>query len=254
VRRPKYGKHWRRAYGVLKALMIGGRDMATKKKPAANEAPKAASVPPAKRDPNALHLSQRAGESVEQAGARVAASCVIRGATTGRKYAEPMFGDGVDLTSYAEELTRHADAVKAGDLSAVETMLITQANTLDMIFNQLARKSAHSEYLNQMEASLRLALKAQSQCRSTLEALAEIKNPRPVAFVKQANIANGPQQVNNGSAPPSRAHEGSGDKSNKLLEHQHGEWLDAGASAEAGGGNRAMATVDERDRAEDRRG
>jgi hypothetical protein len=39
--------------------------------------------------------------------------------------------------------------------------------------------------------------KPQAQCRATIEALAEIKNPRPVAFVKQANIAQGPQQVNN---------------------------------------------------------
>ena len=31
-----------------------------------------------------------------------------------------------------------------------------------------------------------------------MEALAEMKNPHPVAFVKQANIAHGPQQVNNG--------------------------------------------------------
>lgn len=37
--------------------------------------------------------------------------------------------------------------------------------------------------------------------------LAEIKNPRPVAFVKQANIAHGPQQVNNanGRGPPAPA-------------------------------------------------
>src|SRR5690606_26950893 len=46
---------------------------------------------------------------------------------------------------------------------------------------------------------MRLALKAQSQCRTTLETLAAIKNP-PVVFAKQANIAHGPQQVNNGSA------------------------------------------------------
>jgi hypothetical protein len=37
-----------------------------------------------------------------------------------------------------------------------------------------------------------LALKAQSQCRATLETLAAIKNPQPVAFVRQANIAHGP--------------------------------------------------------------
>jgi hypothetical protein len=37
---------------------------------------------------------------------------------------------------------------------------------------------------------LRLGLKAQSQCRATLETLAAIKNPRPVAFVQQANYCS----------------------------------------------------------------
>lgn len=46
--------------------------------------------------------------------------------------------------------------------------------------------------------------KCSTQCRATLETLAEIKNPRPVVFVRQANIANGPQQVNNGSTRPWR--------------------------------------------------
>jgi hypothetical protein len=60
-----------------------------------------------------------------------------------------------------------------------------------MIFNQLARRSAFCKYLNRFEANLRLALKVQAQCRATLEALAAITNRRPVAFLKQANIANG---------------------------------------------------------------
>ena len=47
--------------------------------------------------------------------------------------------------------------------------------------------------------------KRQAQCRATLEALAEIKNPRPVAFVKQANISGGHQQVNNGMQPAQQA-------------------------------------------------
>jgi hypothetical protein len=40
-----------------------------------------------------------------------------------------------------------------------------------------------------------LALKAQSQCRATLETLTTIKSP-PVLFAKQENIAAGPEQVN----------------------------------------------------------
>jgi len=56
------------------------------------------------------------------------------------------------------------------------------------------------------ETDLRLALKAQSQSRATIETLAEIKNPRQVAFVKQANIAGGNQQIHSG-AEPTRARE-----------------------------------------------
>jgi hypothetical protein len=93
---------------------------------------------------------------------------------------------------------------------------------------------------------MRLSLKAQSQCRSTLEALAEIKNPKPVAFVQQANIAHGPQQVNNGTAPPpadpSRAGE-SEKPPNKLLESQNGERLDTGAAGAAGGADSRLEAV-----------
>jgi hypothetical protein len=74
-------------------------------------------------------------------------------------------------------------------------------HTLDTIFNELARLSRENLRAQHLEATdrlMRLALKAQSQCRATIETLAEIKNPSQVAFVKQANIAHGPQQVNNG--------------------------------------------------------
>jgi hypothetical protein len=40
---------------------------------------------------------------------------------------------------------------------------------------------------------------AQSQCRATL---ATIKHPPVMGYVRQANIAHGPQQVNNASAAP----------------------------------------------------
>ena len=91
-----------------------------------------------------------------------------------------------------------------------------------------------------MTISATTALKAQSQCRATLETLAAIKNPAPVAFVRQANIAHGPQQVNNGPQPAadgvSRARE-SEIPPNKLLEHQHGERLDLGTVQASGRGD-----------------
>ena len=42
-----------------------------------------------------------------------------------------------------------------------------------------------------------LVLKAQAQSQVIILALVDLKHPRQDTFVKQANIANGPQQMNN---------------------------------------------------------
>lgn len=104
----------------------------------------------------------------------------------------------LDLGELVDALGERCKAVNDGDLKRVETMLISQAHSLDTMFASLARRGIKQEGLKQYEAHLKLALKAQSQCRATLETLAAIKNP-PI-FAKQANIAHGPQQVNNHTA------------------------------------------------------
>ena len=96
-----------------------------------------------------------------------------------------------DVGELVKNLRERVDKVIDGDMKPVEAMLFGQAMTLQTIFTSLARKATGQEYLKQFQVNLTLALKAQAQCRATLEALAEIKNPRPVAFVKQANIAAG---------------------------------------------------------------
>ncbi|MCY1375597.1 hypothetical protein D9M69_630230 [compost metagenome] len=100
-----------------------------------------------------------------------------------------------------------------------------------------------------MEAYMRLALKAQNQARATLQTLAELKAPRQVAFVQQANIGN-QVQVNNGTREqPARARKNP-KTPNELLEVQHGERLDTGAAGTAGGVDSAMATLEAEQRAE----
>ena len=84
-------------------------------------------------------------------------------------------------------------------------------------------------------------MKAQSQARATWESLSKIKNPMGATFVRQANIANGPQQVNNG-CEPSRAGNIE-NKPNELLESEHGERLDTGTTGTAGGSNPALEAV-----------
>jgi len=82
-----------------------------------------------------------------------------------------------------------------------------------------------------------------------LQTLGELKKPKPVAFVQQANIAHGPQQVNNGHSFQSstRAQENK-NQPNELLEAQPDEWLDTRAPGAAGGVNQAMETVETIDR------
>jgi hypothetical protein len=65
------------------------------------------------------------------------------------------------------------------------------------MFTSLARRAKAQEKLLQYETHMRFALKAQNQCRATLQALVQLKQPSNTTFVKQANIAQGHQQVNN---------------------------------------------------------
>ena len=104
----------------------------------------------------------------------------------------------LDTPSLIGALREQTQAVHRGDMKAAEAMLMNQATALQSLFVKLTETGLQAGLLRQQETALRLALKAQSQCRATLETLAAIKNP-PVIFAKQANIAHGPQQVNNDS-------------------------------------------------------
>jgi len=206
-----------------------------------------AKAPVKKRGANAL---QGPGQSSEENAsiARNVFSPSIRGALTTEAFSK-VFGD-TDLQSLINELGNQIDRVKSNDLSRAESLLITQAHTLDAIFNELARRAAMNmgEYIKATDTYLRLALKAQSQCRGTLETLATIKNP-PVIFAKQANISNGPQQVNNGTPQPV-AREEKTIEQNELLEAQHGQRLDTGTTGAAIGADKELETVGAIDRAD----
>lgn len=160
----------------------------------------------------------------------------------------------VDVKELQSEMGDECRKIRDGNLLRVGSMLIAQAHSLDVIFTNLALNASvnlHSN-LGAAETYLRLALKAQSQCRATLETLAEIKNP-PI-FAKQANISHGHQQVNNGvvTEVPSAGEKKS--QQNELLEHQHGERLDARAAGKASGSNQAVAAVETVHGAADERG
>ena len=183
-------------------------------------------------------------EPKERALARAALRPTIGGASTIHGLAKPTMGD-LHFMSLVDELQIYAQAAKKGDLGRTEGMLMVQAHTLDALFNELTRRAIANfdEYLNSGELYLRLALKAQSQGRSTIETLAEMKNPSQVAFVKQANIANGPQQVNNGARGEASRAENFENQPSKLLEQTDGERLDGGTPGATTGANTSLEAV-----------
>lgn len=162
-----------------------------------------------------------------------------------------VFGEQ-NISELTAQLIISMEDLKANDLTRCENMLFAQAQTLQSMFTHLSRRAIGQEYMKNIEGFLRLALKAQNQCRMTLETLANIKNP-PVVYAKQANIAHGHQQVNNGTPAPAHA-EKNQTAPNELLEADNLEQqrLDTGAPGKASRTDQAMAPMDKFHRAYNR--
>jgi hypothetical protein len=149
----------------------------------------------------------------------------------------------LSVNGLRDALAEQVEKVSSGDLSRPENILLCQAHTLDLLFNELAQKAQDQTYIPSFEAFLRLALKAQNQCRMTIETLSNIKNP-PVVFAKQANISGGHQQINN-SVPAQASHAGKNKKPpNELLTELPNETLDTGRTGAAIPVNSRVETVD----------
>lgn len=205
------------------------------------------------------------GKTREQLMAKVAADGVVGNACSLLTFGHRTFGD-LSLTDCATVLKETAQGMNDGDLSAAVTMLSSQAVALNAMFGEFARRAAlnMNEHLEATDRYMRLALKAQSQSRATLETLAAIKNP-PVVFARQANINHGgQQQVNNRATPahasnPAQSCAGArpGESTsgpNELLEDcTHGRTqLDTRAKAAAGRTNQGLEPVEAFDRTANR--
>ena len=135
-----------------------------------------------------------------------------------------------DVNALTKILRQQTADVVGGNMTRPESMLLSQAHTLDALFNSLVMKGLGQTHMPHYEAFMRLAFKAQSQCRSTLQSLSDIKNPS-VVYAKQANITNGNQQINNGVTAP-RTQENK-NYSNELLTELPNEALDNRRTVEA---------------------
>jgi len=221
--------------------------MTSKKKPQAPMRPEIDA------QPRRLEVVLRPNETESQAMGRLACDPGTSAGTVMQAFQGHHLGDDVSLMSMIGSINAATDRVKAGDLSDLEGMLVAQATALQTMFVSLARRAQGQQYQRNLEAYMGLALKAQAQSRATITALVDLKYPRTTVIAKQANVANGPQQVNNGSfetnthACDARGAEKQSSKI-KELEVSNGQWLDAGTSRASGGTDSLMAAVGEGDR------
>jgi hypothetical protein len=210
-----------------------------------------AEEPKPKKKAHIVEVQMKPGEREGEASARTIISPTYQAACTLSYFhaAEDDF-EAADLIKKLEEAV--AETLKGKKLQESQRMLAAQALALDGIFNVLARMAAGNKNRNiqVFEVPLKLALRAQSQCRSTLEALNEIRNPKLANIVGQANISGGHQQVNN-DIGPSRAKEIK-NPPNELLEEKQYEQLDFGETAETGRKNQTVEAVGAVNRAKKR--
>ncbi len=214
----------------------------------------ASATPP--RAPQTLVLDGKQGEAMPQTKARAATKASINAVLVVNAFQGNIMGKDVDIGELVTEMQTKFKEVNDGDLSTLEAMLVGQATALQTMFTSLTIKAANQEYLKNYQSFMVLALKAQAQSRATISALVDLKYPKQAAtFVKQANISNGHQQVNNGANPEqyAQAHTHAGNfqsAPNKLLEAEHGQRLDTGAQGTTDRANQKLEAVGAVHRAE----
>ena len=200
---------------------------------------------------NVIQVETVNGLSKDRQMADLSLNPLVRNANTAMQFSQRIFGQ-LDIGESISVTKEKANKLKGGDLSEVESTLMAQALTLDAMFNEISRMAVANmggQYMAAFEIYMRLALKAQSQSRSTLETLAEVKYPKAATFVRQQNVAY-QQQVNNGESlkqvketVPAPACEKNINQSNELLEANHGEWLDTGATGATIGNDKKLEAV-----------
>ncbi len=148
-----------------------------------------------------LHVTRMPDESEEEAVSKVLLEPETWAGMSIDTLRNPVIhgknGDIDLLDTLIQELQKHVSQVQGKDLSRAEAALVSQAATLDALFHNLLKRAVNADLMPHLESYMKLALKAQAQCRTTWEAVSNIQNP-PVQYVKQMNLANN-QQVNNGT-------------------------------------------------------
>ena len=99
------------------------------------------------RNPNAINISAETDEHRPAILAKTYLQPTLQGAAT-VKACGSYGGDGenIELSALVAELETLAEATSGGDLRSAEAMLVAQAQSLDTIFGNLARRALAQQY------------------------------------------------------------------------------------------------------------
>ena len=100
----------------------------------------------------------------------------------------------LDIPQLMAVLKAESERLSEGKSEDIGPILANQALALQSLFSRLTESALSQSHMSNIEAFMRLALRAQSQCRATLESLSSL-NKAPTVFAQQANVATN-QQIN----------------------------------------------------------
>jgi hypothetical protein len=148
---------------------------------------------------NIISIKQTSGETPAEAMARQMLQPMLKNAVAASSFTGKLFEGQKEVpgtADYTQYIEAAADGAAKGELELVSKTLAAQAIALDSMFSELARRAALNagEYMNATERYGRLALKAQSNCRATLEALARLHQPREQT-VRHVHVNEGGQAI-----------------------------------------------------------
>lgn len=154
---------------------------------------------PKAKDADAINVRGATGESEADTMARVMVGPNLRHGIVASNISVKMMGQlpgNPQIDHYMKAISAKTDKAAKGDMAMASEMLATQAQTLDAIFTEMARRSVINmgDYIKASEVYMRVALKAQANCRATLEALAKLHQPREQT-VRHVHVNEGGQAV-----------------------------------------------------------
>lgn len=127
-----------------------------------------------KDDKGTLKIDEQKGKTKSRQMAEIAMRPMIRnGFIAGSLGGQHFGGEQPDITDTAKIMADACKKVRAGDLGDQRDILTSQAMALDSVFTLMVTRSENNmkDYFGAAERLMRLAMKAQAQCRTTIEAL-----------------------------------------------------------------------------------